>query len=116
MKKHLISKKNEVARGTGWRKEHSGTMEYELLKVDRYWFNQPIFFETKDHVKLHVLVEGEEAQIISPLQKFEPIIIHYAEAVFIPACVGQYVIKPICQDQEELAVLECYMDMGDAYH
>ena len=55
-------------------------------------------------------------RIISPLQKFEPIIIHYAEAVFIPACVGQYVIKPICQDQEELAVLECYMDMGDAYH
>ena len=37
-------------------------MEYELLKVDRYWFHKPIFFETKDHVKLHVLVEGEEAQ------------------------------------------------------
>ena len=116
VKNHLISKKSEVARGSGWRKEHSGTMEYELLKVDRYWFHKPIFFETKDHVKLHVLVEGEEAQIISPLQKFEPITIHYAEAVFIPASVGQYVIKPFDANHEELAILECYMDMGDAYH
>ena len=44
VKEHLISKKAEVDRGTGWRKEHSGTMEYELLKVDRYWFNKPVFF------------------------------------------------------------------------
>ena len=115
VKEHLISKKAEVDRGTGWRKEHSGTMEYELLKVDRYWFNKPVFFETKDHVKLHVLVEGEEAIIVSPNNEFEPIEIHYAEAVFIPASVGQYVIKPKDKSDEELAVLECYMDMGNAY-
>ena len=90
-------------------------MEYELLKVDRYWFNKPIFFETKDHVKLHVLVEGEEAMIVSPNNEFEPIEMHYAEAVFIPASIGQYVIKPKNRSDEDLAVLEIYMDMGNAY-
>lgn len=115
VKDQLISKKAEIARGTGWRKEHSGTMEYELLKVDRYWFNKPIFFETKDHVKLHVLVEGEEAMIVSPNNEFEPIEMHYAEAVFIPASIGQYVIKPKNRSDEYLAVLEIYMDMGNAY-
>ncbi len=115
VKEHLISKKAEVARGSGWKKEHSGTMEYELLKVDRYWFNKPVFFETKDHVKLHVLVEGEEAIITSPNNEFEPIEIHYAEAVFIPASIGQYVIKPKNKSNKEMAVLECYMDMGNAY-
>lgn len=69
-------------------------MEYELLKIDRYWFNEPIFFETKDHVKLHVLVEGEEALIVSPYDEFEPIELHYAEALYIPASIGQYIIKP----------------------
>lgn len=114
VKEHLISKKSEVARGTGWRKEHSGTMEYELLKIDRYWFNEPIFFETKDHVKLHVLVEGEEALIVSPYDEFEPIELHYAEALYIPASIGQYIIKPK-NEGDELAILECYMDMGNAY-
>ena len=90
-------------------------MEYELLKVDRYWFTKPIFFDTKDHVKIHVLVEGEEALIVSPTNNFEPIVIHYAEAVFIPASVGQYIIKPL-NSEKELAILECYMDMGNAYH
>lgn len=116
VKQHLISKKSEVARGDGWRKEHSGTMEYELLQVDRYWFSKPIFFETKDHVKLHVLVEGEEALLYSPNDEFEPIHLHYAEAIFVPASVGQYIIKPFGKSLgEELAVLECYMDLGDAY-
>ena len=115
VKDHLISKKQEVDSGYGWKKEHSGTMEYELLKVDRYWFTKPIFFDTKDHVKIHVLVEGEEALIVSPTNNFEPIVIHYAEAVFIPASVGQYIIKPL-NSEKELAILECYMDMGNAYH
>lgn len=114
VKEHLISKRQEIERGYGWRKEHSGTMEYELLKVDRYWFTQPVFFDTQDHVKIHVLVEGEEALLISPTDAFEPLEIHYAEAVFVPASVGQYIIKPKSGDRE-LAILECYMDMGNAY-
>ena len=56
-----------------------------------------------DHVKLHVLVEGEEAMIVSPNNEFEPIEMHYAEAVFIPASIGQYVIKPKNRSDEDLS-------------
>lgn len=116
VEKRLISKEQEIARGDGWVKEHSGLMEYELMTVDRYWFTKPIFIESKDHVKLLILVEGVEALLYSPNNEFEPIVMHYAEAVFAPASLGQYVIKPCGESEgEKLAVLECYMDMGNDY-
>lgn len=31
-----------------------------------------------------------------------------------PASIGQYIIKPK-NEGDELAILECYMDMGNAY-
>lgn len=43
---------------------------------------------------------------------FEPMIIHYAEAVFIPAAAGQYTVRPYGQSQNtECALLEIYMDI-----
>ena len=39
-------------------------------------------------------------------------IIHYAEAVFIPPEAGQYIIKPFgLSKDKECAVLEIYMDI-----
>lgn len=116
VKNHLISKQAEIDRGDGWRKEHSGLMEYELMTIDRYWFSKPIFIESHDHIKLLILVEGEEAILSSPNDEFDPIIMHYAEAIFAPASLGQYIIKPYGKSKDkEIAMLECYMDMGDAY-
>lgn len=106
---NLVSKKPEVARGKGWRKENSSTMSYEPMAVNRYWFTKPICLETDDTVIIHVLVEGEEAVIESLDNSFEPVVIHYAEAVFVPANVGQYVIKPYGKSvNEELAILQIF--------
>ncbi len=116
VKDKLVSKRREVDRGDGWRKEHSGTMEYEPLHVDRYWFTKAVHFETNDTVKVMCLVEGEEAIIMSPNDAFEPFVIHYAEAVFIPAKVGQFYVKPYGKSEgKELAILECYQDLGSRY-
>ncbi|WP_249028777.1 class I mannose-6-phosphate isomerase [Tannockella kyphosi] len=112
---HLVSKRSEIARGTGWRKEHSGTMELELLTVDRYWFTKSVFFETNDRVTLMILVEGDEASIESVDGSFEPMPIRYAEAVYVPASCGQFVVRPVGKPEKELAILEVFMDMGNAY-
>ena len=115
-KDRLVSKKGETARGDGWRKEHSGTMEYEPLHVERYWFTKPVHFETIDTVKVMCLVEGEEAIIESPDGSFTPCVIHYAEACFIPAHVGQFYVRPYGKSEgKELAILECYQDLGSRY-
>ena len=109
----FISKHPEVDSGYGWRKERSGTMPFEApMEVNRYWFSQVIHFDTNDCIMIHVLVEGEEAIIESLDDSFEPMIIHYAEAVFIPAAAGQYTVRPYGQSQNtECALLEIYMDI-----
>jgi mannose-6-phosphate isomerase class I len=113
VRENLISKRLEVDKGDGWRKEHSGTMEYEMLTVDRYWFTKTLFFETKDLVKMYCLVEGAEAIFESPNGEFEPVILHYAEAILVPATIGQYTIKPHGDSVgKEIAVLEAYMNFG----
>lgn len=113
---HLISKRQEIDRGDGWTKEHSGLMEYEPLRVERYWFEKAVAFDTKEKVKAVILVEGEEAVIESPNDAFEPFVMHYAEPIFIPANLGSFYIKPYGKSKgEKLAVLEIYQDLGGRY-
>lgn len=116
VKDRLISKRAEVDRGYGWVKEHSGLMEYEPLHVERYWFEKALHFETKETLKAVCLVEGEEAIITSPNDEFEPLVIHYAEPIFIPAKVGQFYVKPYGNSLgKKLAILEIYQDLGSRY-
>ncbi len=108
---NLVSKRQEVDRGFGWRKEFSGTTPYERFAVYRYWVKNSLMLETDGVVKLYVLVEGEEAVIESPNGFFEPYVIHYAEAVFIPAAAGQVIFKPYGKSAgKEIALVETYMD------
>ncbi len=113
IKDQFISKKQQIDSGYGWRKERSGTMPFEApMEVNRYWFKKAVHFDPNDGIVIHVLVEGEEAVIESLDNRFEPIIIHYAEAIFIPADAGQYIIKPCgLSKEQECAVLEIYMDI-----
>ena len=113
IKDQFISKKQEVDRGYGWRKEKSGTMPFEdPMEVNRYWFSKSVHFDPNDCIVIHVLVEGEEAIIESLDDSFEPVVIHYAEAVFVPPAAGQYTIKPYGKSKyQECAVLEIYMDI-----
>lgn len=89
--------------------EDSSAINYEPMAVHRYWFTKPIYFETNDNIIIHVLVDGEEAVIESLENSFEPFVMHYAEAVFIPADVGQYTIRPCGRSEnEEIAILQIY--------
>lgn len=113
IKDQFISKKQEIDSGFGWKKERSGCMPFEApMEVNRYWFTKAVHFDPNDCIMIHVLVEGEEAIIESLDNKFDPMIIHYAEAVFIPPEAGQYIIKPFgLSKDKECAVLEIYMDI-----
>ena len=109
-KDRLISKHTEIDRGIGWKKERTGTSPLEApMEVNRYWMSTSVCFDTKDSIILHVLVAGEQAVIESLDGGFKPMILNYAESVFIPACIGQYVIKPFGKSEgKEIAVLEIF--------
>ena len=56
------------------------------------------------------LVEGEEAIIESPENKFEPYIVHYAETFIIPANVGEYTIRPYGNSAgKEIATIKAFV-------
>jgi len=40
------------------------------------------------------LIEGEEAIVESPVNAFNPFVIHYAETFIVPSAVGEYTIRP----------------------
>ena len=49
---------------------------------------------TDNGVQVFNLLEGEEAVVESPTRAFEPFVVHYAETFIVPACVGEYTIRP----------------------
>jgi hypothetical protein len=53
------------------------------------------------------LVSGDEAVVESPLGRFDPFVIHYAETFIVPAAVGAYTIRPT--KQQECATIKAFV-------
>jgi hypothetical protein len=56
------------------------------------------------------LIEGEQAIVESPTNKFEPFIVRYAETFIIPECVKEYTIKPYGKSKgKEIATIKAFV-------
>ncbi len=94
VKQNLINKITPVAQGNGWVEEKTGLHELEFIETRRHWFTKQVEHKTKGTVNILNLIEGEEAEVISPTNAFKPYIVHYAETFIIPADIGEYIIRP----------------------
>jgi mannose-6-phosphate isomerase class I len=94
VERNLINRIQPLARGDGWREERTGLHELEFIETRRHWFTKTTPHHTHGGVNVLNLVEGEEAVIESPDDRFEPFVVHYAETFIIPASVGSYTIRP----------------------
>ncbi len=111
VQENLVGKQPVIAQGEGWTLEDSSTMPYEPMKVLRYWFSRPLHLSTDGVIHIVVLVEGESAVIESPEGSFDPFVIHYAEATFLPAACRAFCIRPQADEipPKELGLLDiCY--------
>ncbi|MDE6318089.1 MAG: class I mannose-6-phosphate isomerase [Muribaculaceae bacterium] len=100
----------QVASGDGWIEERTGLHENEFIETRRHWFSKPVKHNTGNSVNVLNLVEGDEAVVESPTGAFEPFTVHYAETFIIPACVGDYVIRPVnCAGGQEFATIKAYV-------
>ena len=70
--------------------ERTGLHELEFIDTYRYSFDDQVMIEMHDSVDMLNLIEGEEVQVASPTQAFEPYTIHYAETFIVPASVETY--------------------------
>ena len=76
------------------KKKKTGLHENEFIETRRHWFTKPVHHHTNNSVNVLNFIEGEEAVVESPTNQFEPFVVHYAETFIIPACLGEYIIRP----------------------
>lgn len=91
---NLVNRIEPIASGEGWREERTGLHENEFIETRRHWFSVPVTHTTDGGVHVFNLIEGDEAVVESPSGEFEPFVVHYAETFIVPACVGEYTIRP----------------------
>ena len=91
---NLVNRVELVRQEPGIREERTGLHELEFIETRRHWFSKTVSHETRGSVNVLNLVEGEEAVVESPENRFAPFIVHYAETFIIPAAVERYTISP----------------------
>lgn len=94
VKKNLINNIQVLHEEEGVIEERTGLHKLEFIETRRHWFNKPVFHKTFGNVNVLNLIEGEEAIIKSPSNKFKPYKVHYAETFIIPGNIDEYIIEP----------------------
>jgi mannose-6-phosphate isomerase class I len=95
----LVNAVKPVAQGDGWTEERTGLHPMEFIETRRHWFRGTVEHNTSGTVHVLNLVEGSGVLVESPLNRFGPFAVHYAETFLVPAQVGQYTITPIRPDE-----------------
>lgn len=110
VEENLINRIEKIGEGDGFREERTGLHEREFIETRRHWFSKKVLHNTDGLVNMLNLIEGEEAIIESPENKFEPYIVHYAETFIIPANVGEYTIRPYGNSEgKEIATIKAFV-------
>jgi mannose-6-phosphate isomerase class I len=91
---NLINKVTVVADGDGWVEERTGLHENEFIETCRHWFTGKVHHNTGKSVNVLNVIEGDELIVESQEGLFEPFVVHYAETFIVPACIGNYTIRP----------------------
>ena len=92
--KYLVNVVSKIAEGDGWIEEKTGLHANEFIETRRHRFSKKVLHKTTNSVSVFNLLEGDEAIIESPENKFKPFIVHYAETFIVPAWIKEYTITP----------------------
>lgn len=107
---NLINRVKKMGEGDGWIEEQTGLHELEFIETRRHWFTKKVPHYTNNGVNVINLVEGRAVIVESPAGKFEPLILHYAETLIIPAAIGHYTITPYGESaNEKCATLKAFV-------
>jgi mannose-6-phosphate isomerase class I len=108
--KNLVGQVEVVAEGDGWCEERTGLHKNEFIETRRHWFSKPVVHHTADSVNVINLVDGDEAIVESPTNKFKAFVVHYAETFIVPAAVGEYTIRPFGESEgKQCATIKAYV-------
>ena len=91
---NLVNAVRPIGTAKGWSEEATGLHAREFIETRRHWFTDTVLHDTHGGVNVLNLVQGEEAVVESPQNRFAPFVVHYAETFIIPATIGNYTIRP----------------------
>lgn len=110
VKKNIINRVEILKEEDGHLEERTGLHEREFIETRRDWFSKRIKHNTEGNLNVINLIEGDEAIIESPEEKFKPYIVHYAETFVIPASIGEYTIRPYGKSEgKKIATLKAFV-------
>jgi len=110
VEENLVNDIRELRRDENETEERTGLHELQYIETRRYWIRGVSQHDTNGTVHMLILVEGKEAIVESPENRFEPFVVHYAEAFIVPAAVGAYTIRPFGESEgREIAVMKAYV-------
>ena len=110
VKNELVNQAEKIDEGDGWWEERTGLHQLEFIETRRHWFTKMVTHNTNGSVNVLTLVEGKELIVESPINNFEPFVVHYAETFIIPAAVGVYTIRPFGESEGiECATIKAYV-------
>jgi len=88
VQEHLIQQPVVVRTGNNWRELCIGNIEQLFFAIHRLEFLETIDDATDGKFLALNLVEGEQCEVLTETR--EPVQLHYAESIIIPASVGTY--------------------------
>jgi mannose-6-phosphate isomerase class I len=107
---NIINQIEPVAQGDGWCEERTGLDATSFIETRRHWFTGKVEHHTNGVVNVLNLIEGREAIIESPVNAFEPYVVHYAETFIVPAEVGGYTIRPFGESEgKQCATIKAFV-------
>ena len=107
---NLVNRVEQISSEPGILEEKTGLHEREFIETRRHIFTKPVMHSSNGSVCVFNLVEGEEAEIISPDGQFPPFPVHYAETFIVPASVERYIIRPTAKSQgQRLMTIKAYV-------
>jgi mannose-6-phosphate isomerase class I len=108
-RKNLVNQVEKVAEGDGWVEERTGLHEREFIETRRHWFTGTVKHFTDGGVNVICLVEGNQVIVESPSGAFQPFVVNYAETFIVPACLGEYTIRPYGSSGSKCATMKAYV-------
>lgn len=110
VEKNLIDKFELIEETDTYKAEKTGLHINEPIETVRHWFTGEVYHKANGSVCVLNLVEGEEAEVVSTDNSFEPYVVHYAETFIVPANVGDFIIRPTEKTKgRKLATIKAYI-------
>lgn len=106
VKENLVNHFEVIHDDVDYKETRTGLHSSEFIETRVFETSNITIHNTDDRVNMLNLIDGKEATIESIHNEFEPFVVHYGETFIVPACVNQYIIRPL---DKEIKFIKAYV-------